>query len=1255
MINEVFISYRLINIYNKYMQKVVWMMDLIAESNKANKLYCHERYEEALEIYQSCYEYSKQVNGEMNKTTISTFACLERCYGKLEDFDKAIEINKKAYQMSLKFFGQNHIQTILIANDLMDNCIYHNQYVSNKQKAMKNYLIFKELLNHKDITSVEELKTLALKYYLKKSKLKEKDKMTTPVQINWIYKTRAKKSDDPLEIVESFNMGTINTIEHLNVDSLDCLSHLVFDYYQNHDSQKLLELDEMWYKYFNQHYVECKDNFLSYLIGFERGYGKNNQYDKALEINRFSCEYSHKYNDNGYFDFITTKDLIDNYRHVNDYVTSYVQAKETYYLINGILRKYKLDLINDLDKVLSYVDQIKKYEKQKEENDSFDELHCLALQYGKEGNYQKQLELNEKCYNGRKKSLGETHPKTLLSLNNLSVSYNNLGNYFKGFQLSKKCYEIKKDILVEEHQDVLFQLKNLASSYMNIGQYEKARELFEKCYQSYKKIFSQSHSKTMSCLASLAEVYGECGNVKKQLEFSLEYYSLCTSVYGQNSDEGIYALQLFADGFGCYGNYKLQNEYYATSYQLAVNLYGKEHPTTIAILNNIAISYLHIGDYKKANTLLIDSYQLHLKKFGPTHPFTVTVLENLAYSYGKIKELPLQKQIIEKCYFYRKKYLGEKHPKTLEDLSRLALSEGQLGHYSHQLELHQKCYSLMIGAFGKEHPKTLIELNHLGQCLGKLGFTQKQMQLNKKSYDLLKEKLGEVNPQTLILLNDLLSAYLINENYDLYEQSFKKYVKLMTKHLSDLYFSMKYGDFRNYLENFVKATKVYLKYYFKYLNEKSTYHYVVAYKNIFYDISLVDYHFHNDHVFYDYLYKVHELKHRNKQNEYSDEENIVTSILFEQLYLDINVDKIQTKLHIYDLLLDYYQLKNGQYGLVIIGKDLFESYVVDDYGVDKIQKHLDHIQHIYICPDGDLYHVSFERFIDKDISYLSSPKGLFYEGNIHNHDDIVSFVSPDFDDTLADDGFDETRGEGKKSSLPGSLVEGHYIRSIFPQAKIYSGKKANATEFLDVHSPSILHVSTHGEYLQDEQNIMERGRLCLAGYNQTNHKEEYQKGYVSANDIQKEMDLKNTNLLVLSACLTAKGDVLPGEGIYGLRRAFELAGVKTMILTVEAIQDHNAAIFMKTFYRKYCENKNVYQSFLETKKYLRDDRQALKELQIYANEFPEYVSKVYPKSYRFIKRHLENYLHLCQSQGYLLRNENDKEDWNGFIIQGKIR
>ena len=45
--------------------------------------------------------------------------------------------------------------------------------------------------------------------------------------------------------------------------------------------------------------------------------------------------------------------------------------------------------------------------------------------------------------------------------------------------------------------------------------------------------------------------------------------------------------------------------------------------------------------------------------------------------------------------------------------------------------------------------------------------------------------------------------------------------------------------------------------------------------------------------------------------------------------------------------------------------------------------------------------------------------------------------------------------------------------------------------------------------MQDEQNIMERGRLCLAGYNQTNHKEEYQKGYVSANDIQKEMDLKN--------------------------------------------------------------------------------------------------------------------------------------------------
>ena len=83
------------------------------------------------------------------------------------------------------------------------------------------------------------------------------------------------------------------------------------------------------------------------------------------------------------------------------------------------------------------------------------------------------------------------------------------------------------------------------------------------------------------------------------------------------------------------------------------------------------------------------------------------------------------------------------------------------------------------------------------------------------------------------------------------------------------------------------------------------------------------------------------------------------------------------------------------------------------------------------------------------------------------------------------------------------------------------------------------------------------------------------------------MDLKGTELAVLSACNTGLGENISGEGIYGIRRAFELAGCQTLLLTVEEVDDYNSAIFMKSFYERYNQTNNIYQSFKDTKEYLK--------------------------------------------------------------------
>ncbi|MBC7774937.1 MAG: CHAT domain-containing protein [Phycisphaerae bacterium] len=136
-------------------------------------------------------------------------------------------------------------------------------------------------------------------------------------------------------------------------------------------------------------------------------------------------------------------------------------------------------------------------------------------------------------------------------------------------------------------------------------------------------------------------------------------------------------------------------------------------------------------------------------------------------------------------------------------------------------------------------------------------------------------------------------------------------------------------------------------------------------------------------------------------------------------------------------------------------------------------------------------------------------------------------------------------------------------------------------------SPAVLHLATHGFFLTapdtnahsgfaTAENPMARAGLVLSGANRAWSGGEplagQEDGILTALEISR-LDLSGTELAVLSACGTGQGKVEAGEGVLGLQRAFKMAGVHYVIMTLWNVQDHDAQQFMDLFYDQWLSQK----------------------------------------------------------------------------------
>ena len=212
---------------------------------------------------------------------------------------------------------------------------------------------------------------------------------------------------------------------------------------------------------------------------------------------------------------------------------------------------------------------------------------------------------------------------------------------------------------------------------------------------------------------------------------------------------------------------------------------------------------------------------------------------------------------------------------------------------------------------------------------------------------------------------------------------------------------------------------------------------------------------------------------------------------------------------------------------------------------------------------------------------------------------------------------DSIRGY-KWDNLNNTQQEVDYISDLMKKNQIttqtYKGNKGNEESFkaLSGHEYNIIHLATHGFFFPEEEAkekdyfkpmllnehsrmynevdmSMWRSGLVMSGGNRAwkgdTIPDKVEDGILKAQEIG-DLDLRGADLVVLSACNTGQGEIT-GEGVFGLQRAFKMAGAQTIVMSLTPVDDQTTMAMMNKFYTNLFSGQSKHDAFYNAQRYIR--------------------------------------------------------------------
>ena len=864
------------------------------------------------------------------------------------------------------------------------------------------------------------------------------------------------------------------------------------------------------------------------------------------------------------------------------------QQKEADRLLEQGAQQYKISQFGEA--LQSWEQALQIYREIKNRQGEANSLGNLGIAYGSLGQYQKAIEYHQQSL-AIAKEIGDIKQQAK-SLGNLGAAYQSLGQYQKAIEYHQKNFAIAREI--GDRSGETASLGNLANVYYSLGQYQKAIEYHQQSLAIAEEISDFSLQTVI--LGNLGVVYSSIGQYTRAIEYHQKSLAIAKKI-GNRLVE-VRALNNLGNACWFLGQYQKAINYQQQSLAIAKEI--DDRLGEVRSLGSLGVVYSSIGQYQKA--IEYHEQSLVIAKEIGDYSGEAAYLGNLGNAHYSLGEY-------QKAIEYYQQYLviakkkGDRQGEA-NSLGGLGITYQSLGQYQEAINFYQQY--LAITREIKDRRGEANALGNLGNAYASLGQYQKAIESLQETLDIAR-KIGDRSGEAASLGN-LGNAYQSLGQYQKAINNLEVSLNITLKTRSELSRNDRKDFLASNERTVITLAEVLIQQNqpekaFQWLNLATTadladYNRLINAKVADPDAQKALDNWNTDNrqlegmrrqlqdkysqelaqqirQFEEKVYKnaetigqkypeIAELFETKPTDIAQLQKNIAPDTLVIQpvplrdkvaLFLvtrekliviqsDAKRDELNKLVSEYRTQLADY--KNADY--LVTGSKLYEILIrpIESQIATSSPKN------IAIIASGQLRYIPFETLYDeKNKQVLLEKYPIYYLTRI-------STSTPPSTERKPLQGLAFANPKPTQEELKGTEIEAETISKTFPGSEKYLG--TNAT--LDIFKKqafrfSILHLGTHGCFdLAGCPNLgMQANTILFA------NKEQYNIADAAL------LGLKNTELITLSACQTAKEANADGQEISGLAYVLERAGAKSVIASLWNAEDNTSAEIMTQFYQ----------------------------------------------------------------------------------------